>query len=644
MSNRQIPENKNPFSEKNGNPKQPGKYTGFSFWILIAILFGLWMYYSFTKSTNGATDIDYTTFRKEVTTNSVSKITIKGSHIYGNLKHKSKTVNAKGDTVSYSRFSTFIPSFGGDKLMTLLDSHHVTIRAEPNTSNNWWPIILAVLPIIFIIGIGYMFYKQMHSQGHNILSIGKSQAHLYHESEEDVTFDDVAGNEGPKTELREIISFLKNPDRFKKLGGNVPTGVLLVGPPGTGKTLLARAVAGEANVPFFYTSGSDFMEMFVGIGAKRVRNLFQDAKKNQPSIIFVDELDSIGRQRGAGLGGGHDEREQTLNQLLSELDGFEQNENVIVMGATNRPDILDKALLRPGRFDRQINVDLPTRKNRLAIMKIHARGKPIAKDVDLDRIARGTPGFSGADLQNLLNESALIAARNKKNEIEAEDIESARDKIMMGLERKSIVLTEDEKKLIAYHESGHALVAASSPIADPIHKVTIVPRGRAMGVTQQIPEDDRYLYRREYMLDRLAIMMGGRAAEGLIFDTATSGAENDLQQATRLARKMVINWGMSKKFEHMAMGSERQNVFLGEELGHRREYSEATAREIDEEIKFILSEAYNKALGTLEENRDILDQVAGLLLEREEIPGEKVSELFNKSREKAPDKESIAES
>jgi cell division protease FtsH len=467
----------------------------------------------------------------------------------------------------------------------------------------------------------------MRGQGQGIfsaLNMRRSGAQLYERGKERTTFDDVAGLQSPKAELREIVRFLKEPQFFQRLGGEVPRGVLLVGPPGTGKTLLARAVAGEAEVPFFSITGSNFMEMLVGVGASRVRDLFDEAKKASPSIVFIDELDSIGRRRGAGLGGGHDEREQTLNQLLSEMDGFAPNEGIIVMAATNRPDILDPALLRPGRFDRRITVDLPTMQDRLAILKIHSRNKPLAEDseraVDLERIARGTPGFSGADLENLLNEAALLAAREGKDLIEAEDIEEARDKVMMGLERENLGLTDEEMQLLAHHEGGHAIVAAVLPHADPIHKVTIVPRGRAMGVTQQLPERDRYVYRREYMLDRLAVMMGGRAAEQLIFDTATSGAENDLKQATQLARRMVLDWGMSP-------GGRSEQVFLGQEIAQRREYSEATAREVDQEIQAILDEAYERAASTLRERREALASLVETLLEEEEIPGKRVLDL-----------------
>jgi len=408
----------------------------------------------------------------------------------------------------------------------------------------------------------------------------------------------------------------------------VPKGVLLVGPPGTGKTLMARAVAGEAGAPFFSVSGSDFMEMFVGVGAARVRDMFEQAKEDAPSIIFIDELDSIGRQRGAGLGGGHDEREQTLNQLLAELDGFEKNEGVIVMAATNRPDILDSALTRPGRFDRQITVNRPTAKARKAILEIHAKNKPLSDDVDLKRIARNTPGFSGADLENLLNEAALLAGRAQRDEIINEDVEEARDKVLMGLKREGLALTEEERRLLAYHEGGHAIVAAALEHADPVHKVTIVPRGQAMGVTQQLPEEDKYLYRREYILDRLAVVMGGRAAEDLIFNTATSGAENDLKQVRKMARKMVLDWGMSDQFENIALGGDHDQVFLGEELSKSREYSEDTAREVDVAVRQILDDAFQRAMDTITENRDQLDALADELLKYEEVSGERVAALL----------------
>jgi cell division protease FtsH len=576
-------------------------------------------------------EIDYSTFRQQVQAGNVEGVTVSGQEIEGQLVAPRSYEVQAGAPVTYTEFVTYLPSFGDEELLTLLEREDVAIRTEPASGFSWTSLLLNLLPWVLMIGVGYFFLRQMRSRGQEIFSIGKSGAELYDRRKEGTTFNDVAGVQGAKTELQEIIEFLKNPSRFERLGGEMPRGVLLVGPPGTGKTLLARAVAGEADVPFFSITGSDFMEMFVGVGASRVRDLFDEAKQAAPSIIFIDELDSIGRRRGAGLGGAHDEREQTLNQLLSELDGFEPNEEVIVMAATNRPDILDPALLRPGRFDRRISVDLPSMRDREAILRIHARDKPLSDEVDLERVARGTPGFSGADLENLLNEAALLAARREgADAIERQDIEEARDKILMGLERQNLALTDEECRLLAYHEAGHAIVAAALPNADPIHKVTIVPRGRAMGVTQQLPRRDKYIYGREYLMDRLAVMMGGRAAEHLIFDTATSGAADDLKQATRLARKMVLSWGMSDEFQHLALGDQREQVFLGEEIAQRRDYSEATAREVDEAIQKIVGEAYARAREVLQKHRDKMEQLAEILQEREEIPGEEVVALFDR--------------
>ena len=603
-------------------------------WLLMlaAMAFSLWGVWG--GSPGQATEVSYSTFRQHVQDGNVSQVIVEQEQIQGRLKEPATKEVEGEEEFEYTEFVTFLPSFGDEQLLSLLEDNDVQIETRPQGGVSWWVILLNGLPFLLLLGVGYLFYRQMRGQGQGIfsaLNMRQSGAQLYERGKERTTFDDVAGLQSPKAELQEIVKFLKEPQFFQRLGGEVPRGVLLVGPPGTGKTLLARAVAGEAEVPFFSITGSNFMEMLVGVGASRVRDLFDEAKKASPSIVFIDELDSIGRRRGAGLGGGHDEREQTLNQLLSEMDGFAPNEGVIVMAATNRPDILDPALLRPGRFDRRITVDLPTMQDRLAILKIHSRNKPLAEDseqaVDLERIARGTPGFSGADLENLLNEAALLAARKGKDRIEAEDIEEARDKVLMGLERENLGLTDEEMQLLAHHEGGHAIVAAVLPHADPIHKVTIVPRGRAMGVTQQLPERDRYVYRREYMLDRLAVMMGGRAAEQLIFDTATSGAENDLKQATQLARRMVLDWGMSPKLNHIALGGRSEQVFLGQEIAQRREYSEATAREVDQEIQAILDEAYERAASTLRERREALASLVEILLEEEEIPGKRVLAL-----------------
>ena len=598
-------------------------------WIVAITLLALWGYSYWGMSVTGGDRISYSEFRSQIRQDNVARVVVEGAQVRGELKQPAQRA-AQGDSVQYERFTTYIPSFGDDQLMDKLDAANVEVITEPESDFPWGILIMGLLPILLLVGVGYFFLRRMQSQGQGLFSVRKSKAKLYDKESEETTFDDVAGAEGAKEELEEIITFLKKPQKFERLGGKVPKGVLLVGPPGTGKTLLARAVAGEADAPFFSVSGSDFMEMFVGVGASRVRDMFEEAKKNSPAIIFIDELDSIGRQRGAGLGGGHDEREQTLNQLLSELDGFEKNDNIVVIAATNRPDILDSALTRPGRFDRQITVPRPTKEAREAILKIHARNKPLADDVDLERVAAGTPGFSGADLENLLNEAALLAGRYGHTEIQRDDIDEARDKVIMGLERKGLVLDDDERKLLAHHEAGHAIVAAVLPNADPIHKVTIVPRGQAMGVTQQLPEKEKYLYRREYLLDRLAVIMGGRAAEELVYDTATSGAENDLKQVRQTARKMVLDWGMGGRFKHVALGDDQGRVFLGEELSKGKNYSDDTARQVDEEVQKISEDAFERAIGTLRENRDAFEKLADLLVEREEVPGEDVLSLINK--------------
>ncbi|MBK8905182.1 MAG: ATP-dependent zinc metalloprotease FtsH [Anaerolineaceae bacterium] len=602
------------------------------FWLLLIL--PLVVYYFFLS--NGADadriTLDYSRFRQEVAAENVTAVTIEEFEVRGELA-EAVTVPAADSageeaTVTGNQFTTFIPAVGDDSLLPLLEQYDVRVTAVPPTDSTFWAILINVLPFLLLIGLGYFFISRMRQSGQQIFSMGESRAKLYDQEKEPITFADVAGLEGVKTELEEIVAYLKAPERVQRLGGQAPKGILLVGPPGTGKTLLARAVAGEANVPFYSITGSDFMEMFVGVGASRVRGLFDNARKTAPCIIFIDELDSIGRRRGAGLGGGHDEREQTLNQMLSEMDGFEPTENVVVIAATNRPDILDPALLRPGRFDRQITVNLPTLSARKDILQIHARGKPLAPGVDLNDLARGTPGFSGADLENVLNEAALLAARQEKDVIEQSDIEEARDKILMGLEREGLALTEKEREMIAYHEAGHAVIAAVLPHADPIHKVTIVPRGQAMGVTQQLPEREKYIYPREYMLDRLAVMMGGRAAENMQFQTATSGAENDLKQATELARRMVLDWGMSERFGFMALGGRSQQVFLGEEISRGRNYSETTAREVDEEVMSILDAAFQRAHDTLQTHKEGLTAVAATLLEKEEMLGEEVMKLL----------------
>ena len=588
--------------KQNNDPKQdpsnkqgPGSYMPrFGPLILILLLFTLPWIASLFGGFGRSEVVPYSFFLRELNNNNVASVRIQGERINGILDQETSfTVDGQSTTVK--QFRTFIPETVDHSYLQQLNDQDVQVVTRPTQDTNFLTVLLNFLPFLILIFIFYRFWKSMRQQGggggmQGMFNIGKNKAKQYGKGESETTFDDVAGAESAKLEVREIVEFLKEPKRFLKMGAKTPHGVLLVGPPGAGKTLLARAIAGEAGVPFFSISGSDFVEMFVGVGAKRVRSLFEDAKKNAPSIIFIDELDSIGRRRGAGLGGGHDEREQTLNQLLSEMDGFEQNESTIVFAATNRPDVLDPALLRPGRFDRRVTVPAPAIKDREKILQIHARKKPMDENVDLERVAKSTSGFSGADLENLLNEAALLAARKKKETIDQNDIAEARDKIILGLERSGVVMDDEERKTVAYHEAGHAVVAATVPNAEPVHKVTIVPRERAMGVTEQLPEGDRYLYRQDYVLDRIAVMMGGRAAEKLKIGPVTSGAENDLKQAQKLVRKMVLDWGMSESFENVAFGSESQDVFLGQELAQKREYSDETARKVDQDTHRLMQE------------------------------------------------------
>lgn len=498
-------------------------------------------------------------------------------------------------------------------------------------STEWLNIIIGFLPWILIIAIWIVIMRRMQGQGggtRGIFSFGKSKAKLITPSNKRVTFKDVAGADEAKLELQEIIEFLKEPSKFQKLGGKIPRGVLLLGPPGTGKTLLARAVAGEAGVPFFSISGADFVEMFVGVGASRVRDLFDQGKRNAPCIIFIDEIDAVGRHRGAGLGGGHDEREQTLNQLLVEMDGFEQNSGVIIIAATNRPDVLDPALLRPGRFDRQVVVDRPDVKGREGILKVHTRNIPLGNDVDLEILAKGTPGLAGAELANLVNEAALLAARKNKKKVEMSDFEEAKDKVMMGMERKSLIISEEEKKTTAYHEIGHVLVAKKLPEADPVHKVTIIPRGRALGVTSYLPIDEKHTYSKEYLEAMITYALGGRAAEKLIFNHFTTGAGNDIEKASNIARKMVCEWGMSEKLGPLAYGAKEEEIFLGREIQRHKDYSEKTAQEIDEEVRSIIRNAEQRAENILKENIDLLHKLSKELLEREILDGEEINAII----------------
>jgi cell division protease FtsH len=531
----------------------------------------------------------------------------------------------EGEDFNNKKFKTIIPGDKSYDLVKELLQSGVTVTLEKSTNSSFMYIFLSSwLPFILLIGFWIFLMRQMQSGGNKALSFGKSRARLMSSQQKKVTFKDVAGVEEAKEELTEIIEFLKEPQKFQKLGGRIPKGVLLMGPPGTGKTLLARAIAGEANVPFFSISGSDFVEMFVGVGASRVRDLFEQGKKNAPCIIFIDEIDAVGRHRGAGLGGGHDEREQTLNQLLVEMDGFESNDGVILIAASNRPDVLDPALLRPGRFDRQVVVPLPDIRGREGILKVHTRKIPLSEDVEISVIARGTPGFSGAALANLVNEAALNAARYNRKLVAMTDFEGAKDKVLMGKERKSMVITEEDKKVTAYHEAGHALVAYMVPGSDPLHKVTIIPRGMALGLTQQLPETDKHNYTKEFVEGQIAILMGGRCAEKIFLDTETTGAANDIEVATERARKMVTEWGMSPAMGPLTFGKKEEQIFLGREIAQHRDYSEDTAIKIDQEVKRIVEEGYRRAYTILEVNRDALVRLAEALLEYESLDGEQI--------------------
>src|SRR5712691_6826630 len=537
----------------------------------------------------------------------------------------STTDEVRGNYKSSDDFRSTVPPAYND-FTTLLIDKGVAVRVEKDDGGGWINLLVQAVPFVLLLAFWIFMRRQMQSVGNKVLSFGKSRARLHSSRQKKVTFKDVAGIEEAKEELLEIIEFLREPQKFQKLGGHIPKGVLLIGAPGTGKTLLARAIAGEANVPFFSISGSDFVEMFVGVGASRVRDLFEQGKKNAPCILFIDEIDAVGRHRGAGLGGGHDEREQTLNQLLVEMDGFESNEGVLLVAATNRPDVLDPALLRPGRFDRRVVVGRPDVKGREAIFRVHTKKVPLSDDVDLSVLARGTPGFTGADLANLVNEAALVAARQNRKVVTQFDFELAKDKVMMGVERKSLVISEEEKKNTAYHEAGHALVAALIPCADPVHKVTIIPRGMALGVTMQLPIDDKHSYNKEYLEAQLAILMGGRIAEEIFMHHITTGAGNDIERATDMARKMVCEWGMSE-MGPISLGQKEEQIFLGREIAQHRDYSEATAIRIDEQVKMMVENGYNRSKKIIEDNREALIAMAELLLEREVLDGAEVLQI-----------------
>lgn len=591
-------------------------YKNLGLWIVIGGVMIL-LYYLSQHTTGPSKDIVFSDFLNRVEQGQVTEVVIKQNQISGTMK----------DGAQFSTYTMDYPN-----LVTSLRDKGVKITVKPPDETPWYiAFLFSWGPILLLVGVWIFFMRQTQMGGNRALSFGKSRARLLTEDRKKVTFADVAGVDEAKDEVQEVIEFLKDPPKFQKLGGRIPKGVLIVGPPGTGKTLLAKAIAGEANVPFFSISGSDFVEMFVGVGASRVRDLFEQGKKHAPCIIFIDEIDAVGRLRGAGLGGGHDEREQTLNQLLVEMDGFETNEGVILIAATNRPDVLDPALLRPGRFDRQIVVGRPDVRGRIGILKVHTKKIPISNDVNLETIARGTPGFSGAELANLVNEAALSAARTNKKLVEMDDFEAAKDKVLMGVERKSLLISEKEKMNTAFHEAGHTLVAKLLPGTDPIHKVSIIPRGRALGITQQLPTDEKYTYSREFLYTNIAILLGGRIAEELMLNHMTTGAGNDIERATEMARKMVCEWGMSERLGPLTFGKKQEEIFLGREISQHRDYSEHTAIMIDEEVKRLVMENYERTSKLLKDNINTLKALAEALLEQETLDGPEIDEIIRKT-------------
>ena len=600
-------------------------YKNMALWLVIALVMVL-LFNLFNQPKLSRQKVLFSEFRLAVDRGEVRDVTIQGNNIYGKFNDGKE-------------FKTY--TLNDPELVKDLMAKRVTIDVRPDEQSSWWmQLIISWFPMLLLIGVWIFFMRQVQVGGGKAMSFGKSRARLLTEQQQKVTFADVAGIDEARDELEEIIDFLKDPKRFTTLGGRIPKGALLVGAPGTGKTLLARAIAGEAGVPFFSISGSDFVEMFVGVGAARVRDLFIQGKKHAPCIIFIDEIDAVGRHRGAGLGGGHDEREQTLNQLLVEMDGFESNDGVILIAATNRPDVLDPALLRPGRFDRRIVVSIPDIRGREGILKVHTRKTPLDKDVDLSVISRGTPGFCGADLANLVNEAALLAARQGKATVTMKDFEHAKDKVLMGSERKSMIISPEERKITAYHESGHTLVAKLIPGTDPIHKVTIIPRGMALGLTQQLPMDEKHTYPKKYLNNNIAILMGGRVAEELVFHDMTTGAGNDLERATDLARRMVCDWGMSEKLGPLTFGKKEEMIFLGREIAQHRDFSEETAVKIDEEVTGIVTENYTRVKQLLTDNLSSLHRLAESLLERESLDTDDIDKIVKgeplEPLEKAP--------
>jgi len=590
-------------------------YKNLALWLVIGIVL-IALFNMFNQPLTPQSEVVFSDFMDQVEQGQVNEVVISGDNISG------KYMDGKA-------FQTTAPPKDPDLIKSLRQKNVRIVVVAPEQTSWYMSILISWFPMLLLLGIWIFFMRQMQSGGGKAMSFGKSKARLLNDTKNKTTFKDVAGVDEAKEELHEIIEFLKEPQKFSKLGGKIPKGVLLVGPPGTGKTLLARAISGEANVPFFSISGSDFVEMFVGVGASRVRDLFEQGKKNSPCIIFIDEIDAVGRHRGAGLGGGHDEREQTLNQLLVEMDGFENNEGVILIAATNRPDVLDPALLRPGRFDRQVTVGRPDVKGREGILKVHTSTVPLVDGVDLKIIARGTPGFTGADLANLVNEAALLAARDDKKAVAMSDFEEAKDKVMMGVERRSMVISEKEKKTTAYHEAGHALVAVLLPGTDPLHKVTIIPRGRALGVTMQLPMDEQHTYQRNYLINSLAILMGGRCAEEICLGEMTTGAGNDIERATEMARKMVCEWGMSEKMGPLTYGTKEEQVFLGKDFASQKNFSDQTAKLIDQEVKTLVMGGYTRATDLLTQNRDKLEKMAQALLEHETLNAKEIRNILD---------------
>jgi cell division protease FtsH len=599
----------------------------YTIWLLVvAILVVYWIGFDQAPQRKG---ISYTEFKQAVRQGKISEVILKGQQISGTFKTDEEQGREQQKTTR--QFVTTMPSVEGAELLNLLEEHDVTVKAEKAEEAWWLRALIGILPWILLIGLVFYATHKMQermagAQG-GMFNFGKSRAKRFHKSSSSTTFNDVAGLENSKRDLLEIIDYLKNPERYKALGAKIPRGVLLLGPPGTGKTLLARAVAGEAEASFFSTSGSEFIEMVVGVGAARVRDMFESAKKETPAIVFVDEHDAVGRSRGAGVGGGHDEREQTLNQILSEMDGFSSYEAVVVLAATNRPDILDAALMRPGRFDRKLVLELPRKEARRQILEIHAREVPLAEDVDLDTIATRTVGFSGADLENLVNEAALLAGRKKKQKVDAEMLEQARDKIVLGAKREGM-LSEEEKRLVAYHESGHALMAHLLPNADPLERVSIIPRGRALGTTEQSPEEERHNLKQSYLIDRIGVMLGGRVSERIVFGEVSTGAENDLKQATGLARRMVCQWGMSEKIGPVTFSQGEEHVFLGRELSQQRDFSEHTAKLIDDEVRRLIGETEAKVEQMFHQHREKLDALAETSLEAETLEAAEIQGIF----------------